>query len=378
MTTIESAPTPPELSMRTRRSNLDRMSREEFDVAVIGGGITGAGVALDAASRGLTVALVDKGDFASGTSSRSSKLIHGGLRYLETLQLGLVRESLRERSVLERLAPHLARKLPFVVPVYEPPRRSPLGSNKFRLGVGLTLYDLLAGRQNLGRHFWLEGAQAVAFASGIKARGLRGCFIYYHALTDDSRLVIEVIKEASARGALVANYASAESVLKTNGRVSGLAVRDETRNLEIEIRARTIVNATGVWSDQIARMIQPSAQPSVRPSKGIHIVVPHEKVPVTSAVLVPSVGEDRFLFVTPWQRRTLIGTTDADYGGSFDKPGATADEIARIIESTNTYFTRSDLQESDVIATLAGLRPLVSEGRQTTRDLSRKELITEK
>src|SRR5262249_47103430 len=350
MNTREGATNPPELSMLTRRANLDRMSREEFDIVVIGGGITGAGVALDAAARGLRVALVEKRDFASGTSSRSSKLIHGGLRYLARMQLGLVRESLLERAVLQRVAPHLARKLPFVVPIYEPPARSPLGSNKLKLSIGLTIYDLLAGRENLGRHFWLEGAQGIAFAAGLELQGLRGCFIYYDGLTDDSRLVIEVIKEAAAQGALVANYAAAVSVLKNGGNVSGLAIEDSIGKNSLEVRAKVIVNATGVWSDEVVRMLDHSAKRTLRPSKGIHLVVPHARVPVTSAVLVPSYGEDRFLFVIPWHGRTLIGTTDADYDGTLDEPEPDEGEIARVVESTNSCFTRSGLVRSDVIA----------------------------
>src|SRR5262249_11581301 len=204
-----------------------------------------------------------------------------------------------------------------------------------------------------------------------------GCFIYYDGLTDDSRLVIEVIKEAAAQGALVANYAAAVSVLKNGGNVSGLAIEDSIGKNSLEVRAKVIVNATGVWSDEVVRMLDHSAKRTLRPSKGIHIVVPHERVPVTSAVLVPSYGEDRFLFVIPWHGRTLIGTTDADYDGTLDEPEPDEGEIARVVESTNSCFTRSGLVRSDVIAAFAGLRPLVSDNGHPTKDLSRKERILE-
>src|SRR5215510_12731743 len=206
---------PVELSAHTRASNLQRMSQERFDVAVIGGGITGAGVALDAATRGLNVALIEKSDFASGTSSRSSKLIHGGLRYLEQLEFSLVYESLHERAVLSRIAPHLSKPLTFLVPVYSSPARSPLGNNRFKLAAGLWLYDFLAGRSNVGRHRWLSREATLALAPSLEPYGLRGAFCYYDCLTDDSRLVIEVIKSAAAYGTVVANYASASALSKS-------------------------------------------------------------------------------------------------------------------------------------------------------------------
>jgi len=353
------------------------MSREEFDVAVIGGGITGAGIALDAGARGLKVALIERRDFSSGTSSRSSKLIHGGLRYLERLQFGLVRESLQERATLQRIAPHLARTLAFVVPIYEPPRRSPLGDSKLKLAAGLTLYDLLAGRRGLGKHFWLEGKQASAFASGLDTRGLRGCFVYYDALTDDSRLVVEVIKTASAHGAVIANYAGARELIRVGGRIAAVVVEDSVARRTHEVRARLVINATGVWSDQVARLAGEGATRTLRPSKGVHVVVPAEKVRCTSAVLIPSLGENRFLFVIPWHGRTLIGTSDSDYDGDLDDPVANREEIQQIVSSCADYFPESNLTTADVISSFAGLRPLVGGAGSSTKDLSRKEHITE-
>src|SRR6185503_7411409 len=239
---------PHELSLRTRSANLDRMRGEVFDVAVIGGGITGAGVALDAASRGLSVALIEKRDFASGTSSRSSKLIHGGLRYLEQFHFGLVRESLHERAVMSRMAPHLSRPLEFLVPIYSTAERSPLGANKLKLRAGLWLYDLLAGRRNVARHRWVSRDGALKLAPALEPSGLRGAFVYYDCLTDDARLVIEVIKAAAAHGAAIANYAAARGLRKNDDALTSVQIEDVLGGRSYELRGRVVVNAGGVWS----------------------------------------------------------------------------------------------------------------------------------
>jgi len=366
-----------ELSTRTRAANLERMRGEVFDLAVIGGGITGAGVALDAASRGMTVALIEKRDFASGTSSRSSKLIHGGLRYLEQLHFGLVRESLHERAVLSRIAPHLSKPLKFLVPVYSSSDRSPLGANRLKLAAGLWLYDLLAGSRNIGRHRWLTLEAALRAAPALEPKGLRGAFLYYDCLTDDARMVIEVIKAASACGALVANYVSARGFRKDNDGVSNIAMEDTRDGSSFELRAKVGVNATGVWSDEVSRLSDAKARKRLRPSKGIHVVVPSERLQNDTAVLIPSVGESRFLFVIPWQGRTVIGTTDTDYAGSLDEPHAEADEVDRVMRSAARAFPAARLSTEDVISTFAGLRPLIAADGQSTKELSRKEEIFE-
>lgn len=373
----DTKPTALELSARTRAANLERMRSEVFDLAVIGGGITGAGVALDAALRGLTVALVEKRDFASGSSSRSSKLIHGGLRYLEQLHFGLVRESLHERAVLSRIAPHLSKPLQFLVPVYSSSERSPLGANRLKLAGGLWLYDLLAGRRNIGRHQWLSREAALKQAPALEPRGLRGAFVYYDCLTDDARLVIEVIKAAAAHGALVANYVSARGFRKDDDGVSKVELEDTQDVSSFELRARVVVNATGVWSDEVSRLADARAPKRLRPSKGIHVVVPSERLENQTAVLIPSLGESRFLFVIPWQGRTVIGTTDTDYAGSLDDPGAEAEEIDRVVRSAARAFPDAGLSTEDVISTFAGLRPLIAADGQSTKELSRKEEIFE-
>jgi glycerol-3-phosphate dehydrogenase len=366
-----------ELSLRTRAAYIERMGREAFDLVVIGGGITGAGVALDARSRGLSVALIEKRDYASGTSSRSTKLIHGGLRYLEQFEFGLVREALQERAILTRIAPHLSEPLPFVIPVYEAGTPSPLGRNRLKLGLGLRLYDLLAGRKKIARHRWLGRDELLKLARGLDGRGLKGGFVYYDCLTNDSRLVIEVIKAAAARGALAANYAAARGFTKSGGRIGGVEVEDLLTGRTFEARARAVVNATGVWSDEVTRLDDPAADKRLRPSKGVHILVPAEKLGPRAAVLIPSLGEQRFLFVVPWCGRTLVGTTDTDYAGGLDEPRAEAEEVARIVDSAARYFPEADLSTRDVIATFAGLRPLVGQAGQPTKDVSRKEEILE-
>lgn len=365
-----------ELSLTTRAANLMRMQSETFDIAVIGGGITGAGVALDAATRGLSVALVEKRDFASGTSSRSSKLIHGGLRYLEQFHLGLVRESLHERAVLSRMAPHLSQPLRFLVPLYSSSERSPLGASKLKLSIGLWLYDFLAGGQNIERHRWLSREDAVRLAPALARDGLLGAFVYSDCVTDDARLVIEVIKAAAAHGALVANYAAVRS-LAADERETSLQIEDGLTRRSVELRAKVAVNAAGVWSDEVSRMLGALAVRKVRPSKGIHVVLPSEKFQNRTAVLIPSLGENRFLFVIPWQGRTIVGTTDTDYTGDLDEPCAEASEVDRVVQSAARAFPGSKLTNKDVISTFAGLRPLIASDGLSSKDASRKEEIFE-
>lgn len=360
-----------------RASMLDRINRESFDVAVIGGGITGAGIALDAVSRGLKVALIEKRDFASGTSSRSSKLIHGGLRYLEQFQFSLVREALLERATLRKMAPHLSEPLRFLVPVYGAGTRSPLGGNRLKLRLGLGLYDLLAGSRNIARHRWISRDEALKLAPALESNNLKGAFLYYDCLTDDARLVIEIIKEAASRGAVAANYARACGFIKVDDRIAGVEVEDALDQRRIRLRARVAVNATGVWSDEIARLADAGQRNKVRPSKGIHVVLPSEKFNNRTAVLIPSLGEQRFLFVIPWQGRMLIGTTDTDHTGDLDEPRPEGEEIRRIIESAARYFPGAAISIDDTISSFAGLRPLAGGGDKSTKELSRSEEIFE-
>lgn len=366
-----------EFSLRTRAENLARMQIDIFDLTVIGGGITGAGIALDAVSRGLKVALIEKRDFASGTSSRSSKLIHGGLRYLEQFEFSLVREALHERATLTHIAPHLSEPLQFLVPLYDKSHASPLGSNKLKLKLGLWLYDLLAGKKNIGPHRWVDKEGTLAICPQLNSQGLRGAFLYYDCLTDDSRLVIEVIKAAASHGAFIASYSAVRKLEKSGNRVSGVEIEDLIGRERFSIKSRIVVNATGVWGDEIAHLDNNNSRKKLRPSKGIHILVPSERLSVNTATLIPSLGEQRFLFVIPWLGRTVIGTTDTDYKGDIDAPTAEESEIARVLKSAAQAFPAANLEREDVISSFAGLRPLVSGDSGSTKDLSRKEEIIE-
>jgi glycerol-3-phosphate dehydrogenase len=378
-----------EFSWRARSKTFSNFAEEIFDILIIGGGITGAGLALDAALRGLRVALVEKRDFASGTSSRSTKLIHGGLRYLEHFDFALVREGLRERAILTKTAPRLAEPFPFVIPIYKNSRRNYDRPLKMRLG--LWLYDLLAGRYNFARHRRLSRDEALNLAPQLDPQGLKGAFLYYDAVTNDARLVIEVVKAARARGAEIANYTRCASFIHDEaGRIAGARLRDELTGAEVECRARIVINATGVWMEETIhqgdlngpnspnRRTPVRLEKRVRPAKGIHVTVAADRLNVSAAWLIPSLTGHRFYFVVPWQGRVNIGTTDTDFQGDKDHPRAAADEVNEILGAINTYFPAAQLDSSDVISTWAGLRPLITDPRATdTTAVSRKEEIIE-
>jgi glycerol-3-phosphate dehydrogenase len=369
-----------EFSARTRTANLARLSEETFDVAIIGGGITGAGLALDAALRGLKTVLIEKRDFSAGTSSRSTKLIHGGLRYLEHYDFAMVREGLRERAILTRIAPHLAEPFPFLVPIYREKRRN--YSHPLLMRAGMILYDLLAGRFGPGGHRRLSPSEALDFAPKLDRRGLTGALLYYDGLTDDSRLVIEVLKKAHRSGACLINHAGVNGFLPgPDGRLSGITVRDQKSDRSLNCHAKIVINATGVWMEETLRL--PGGAPgevskSVRPSKGIHLTVSATRLPVTAAWLIPSLIGHRFYFVVPWEGRVNIGTTDTDYTGSKDAPHAIESEIEEILSAINAYFPAAGLEPKDVITSWAGLRPLISDPHaKNTTDISRQEEVIE-
>ncbi len=369
-----------EFSWRSRLNSLERFQREVFDVLIIGGGITGAGLALDAAARGLKTALVEKRDFAAGTSSRSTKLIHGGLRYLEQFDVALVREALLERSVLTRIAPHQAEAFPFVIPIYADRRRN--YDRPLIMRAGLFLYDLLAGRQNFAKHRRLSREEALKLAPQLDPRGLKGAFLYYDALTNDSRLVIEIIKAAHQHGASIANYAKVEHYLRdAEGKITGARLLNELSGERIELRARVTINATGVWMEDMIRLDGNSAEglkKKLRPAKGIHLTIAADRLRVDAAWLIPSLTGHRFYFVVPWEGRVNIGTTDTDYSGGKDFPQAEPDEVAEILNAINSYFPEANLDTSDVISAWAGLRPLISDANaKDTTKVSRKEEMIE-
>jgi glycerol-3-phosphate dehydrogenase len=356
-------------SAQTRAANLARMAEDRFDVLVIGGGITGVGIALDAAARGFSVALAEKEDFASGTSGRSSRLIHGGFRYLEHRDFGLVHEALRERKILLRLAPHLVRPIPMYMLADSLPSRA-----LYRLG--LTGYDLLAAGRNVGLHRAV-GAERVGEAVpgfGGRSRGFR----YFECQTDDARLTIEVARTAQAWGAVLANHARVEGLLG-GPRVEGAAVVDELTGQRFEIRARATVNAGGVWADRVRGMAAAGRERLV-PSKGVHLVFAPGTVQTKVGVVAPSAAHDgRFVFLIPWEDRVYAGTTDTAYSGELEEPAVDDSDREYVLSAVAQYFPA--VTDRDVVASWAGLRPLLSQDNAPadvrTRDLSRRHAVFE-
>jgi glycerol-3-phosphate dehydrogenase len=353
-------------SADTRAAGLTRMAEERFDVLVIGGGITGVGIALDAAARGASVALVEKDDFASGTSGRSSRLVHGGLRYLEHGEFGLVRESLRERGILSGLAPHLVRPLPMYLLADDLRSRA-----LYRLG--LAGYGALAAGRNFGGHRFVPPDRIGEEIPGLGARS--GGYRYFECQTDDARLTIEVARAAAAFGAVLANHARVTGLLG-GARVTGAAVTDEITGQRLEIRARVTVNAGGVWAGRILGLAGSGAGgPRLVPSKGIHLVFAPGAVRASAAVALPSAsGDGRFVFLVPWEDRVYAGTTDTAYAGDLDHPGVEDTDRDYILAAVAQAFP--GVTGRDVVASWAGLRPLLSQGSgAATGDLSRRHAV---
>ena len=349
---MPSTPVPPQA---VRRRTLDALAREWFDVLVIGGGITGAGVARDAALRGLRTALVEQDDFASGTSSRSSRLVHGGVRYLEHGQLRLVFESSAERRTLRRIAPHLVRPLAFVWPVYAGARVP-----RWKLAAGLALYDLLALFRNVGRHERLSAAGVLAREPHLGAVGLTGGARYWDAATDDARLTLATIRSAIAAGAVVLNHARVVSLSSDGGRVGGADVVDGANGERISIRARVVVNATGPWSDAVERLAGNERRPAVRGSKGVHVCVERDRVRNVGAVTVIAPRDGRVMFVLPAGDFTIIGTTDSYEVVAPEDVRASEADVSYLLDAANHYFPAALLERDDVVSAWAGLRPLMA------------------
>src|SRR5216117_3860637 len=353
------------------------MAAEPVDVLVIGGGITGAGIARDAALRGFRTALVDKGDFGGGTSSHSSRLIHGGIRYLEQLDFGLVFEASHERHVLLRIAPHLVRPLPFLFPVYRGARVP-----GWKLVAGMWLYDLLAAFRNVRLHRWLGRKAVLRLEPGLRERALRGAALYYDAQTDDARLVIATVRSAAQAGALVANYAAATSLVKPDGRARGATVRDVFSGHPYTVRALVVVNAAGPWVDELRRLDEPATEPLLRLTKGAHVAVPQRRLGHTHAVTLTSPIDGRVMFVLPWGGAdpdlSYIGTTDTDEDASPDDVNATARDVIYLLRSANAFFPQARLSPHDVVATWAGLRPVLRPDRAVApSEASREHHIVE-
>jgi glycerol-3-phosphate dehydrogenase len=341
------------------------------DVLVVGMGATGAGVALDAASRGLSVAVIDKGDLASGTSSKSSKLVHGGLRYLENYEFSLVREGVLERQQLMRLAPHLVRPMDFVYPVW------PDTAKRRLLGIGLTTYDVFAGVRNVRRHERVDAEQAIALAPALARSGLDYAYLYGDCATDDARLVLAVVQAARAFGALALTYTAADRLLVgRDGAVRGAAVTDQLSGASYEIAARHVVNATGVWVDTLLSQVGAGQAPMVVPSKGVHLVVDRDRLPLDQAsVLLPSrAGDGRSMFAIPWGRQTILGTTDTAYDGPLDGLSLDEADLAYVLQAGNDVFD-AGLVTEDVLGAWAGVRPLLRGTGESMSDLSRRHTL---
>jgi glycerol-3-phosphate dehydrogenase len=328
-----------------------------YDLVVIGGGITGAGIARDAALRGVKVALFEKADFAAGTSSKSSKLIHGGLRYLEHGEIRLVFESVSERRVQTRVAPHLVRPLPFLVPIYDGVRPG------FEImNVGLWLYDSLALFRSPKLHKAYRGVKAaLKIEPQLRAEGLRGVLEYYDCATDDARLVLENAIDAIALGAECHTYTEVLRFERDgNRRITGVAVRDRLTGKSWSVQARAVILAAGAWTDEMIARFELPERKLLRPTKGVHIVLPRERLPLARAITLISPVDGRVMFAIPWRERTVLGTTDTDYDGPADDVAADASDVRYLVNSGNGYFPGANLTTDDVIATWAGLRPLIA------------------
>ena len=356
-----------------RATALDRLATEEFDVVIVGGGITGAGCALDAVSRGLRTAVVERGDFAIGTSSRSSKLVHGGIRYLEQKEFGLVREALAERQIALRNAPHLVHVLPFLIPVLT---RDGLIDRRIArlLGGVLWMYDLSGGLRIKKAHRRMSRDDALARVPTLRPESLASAYLYFDAQADDARLTLAIARTAVEHGAVAANHAPAVGMLKSpSGRVTGVQIEADGR--VIDVRARVVVNAGGVWADEVRALDEGGHPASLRPAKGVHITVPWDKVRNEIAMVVPVAGDRRSIFVVPWGTHTYIGTTDTDYDGPLDDPRCTAEDVDYLLRAVNRALVEP-LTADDVVATWAGLRPLLRTGDdERTADLSRQHGI---
>jgi len=346
------------------RRSLDALTAGPFDVLILGGGITGAGVALDSALRGFRVALIDKGDFASGTSSASSKLVHGGLRYLEHGHIPLVYEALRERRLLLRNAPHLVHPLRFVVPFFAGARVA-----RWQWRAGLSLYDLLAGAGNLRRNRPLHRSHLRREFPDLNSAGLTGGAEYYDAQMDDARLCIEVLRTAAAHGASLANYVEAVGFEKVNGRIAGAQVVDRVGGESFAIYARQVVNATGPWVDAVCRLAGDASTQHLRPTKGVHLIAPDRGLRSAFLLLHPEDG--RVFFVLPWQGKTLVGATDTLCDDSPDALTVTADDQAYLLAGHNHFFSPS-LAEADILNSFVGLRPLVHSSKGDPSSLPRE------
>lgn len=343
-------------------------SNHTFDICIIGGGATGLGIAVDAASRGYSALLLEKYDFAKGTSSRSTKLVHGGVRYLQQGNIKLVLEALKERGLLLKNAPHLVKNQSFVIPNYK------WWEHPF-YGMGLKIYDWMAGSLGLGPSEFLSKEETLALAPTLDKEGLRGGVLYHDGQFDDARLAIHLAMTAADHGAVVLNYMSVNGLIKENKITAGVQVTDTISGNEYEVKAKVVINATGIFSDAIASMDNAAAEPMISHSQGIHLVFDKEFLPSDTAIMIPKTDDGRVLFAVPWHQKIIVGTTDTPVSGASEEPKALPDEIEFVLSHIGRYLVK-DPQYSDVRSVFAGLRPLVKSSSKTTAAISRDHQIS--
>lgn len=353
----------------TRQQHIDELEnfRGTWDICIIGGGASGLGTAVDAASRGYKTILFEQYDFAKGTSSRSTKLVHGGVRYLQQGNIKLVMDALRERGTLKKNAPHLVKNQSFIVPNYkwwEGPY----------YGLGLKVYDWMSGSLGLGSSEWLSTEQVLELAPTLDPEGLRGGVVYHDGQFDDARLAINLAQTAAEQGATILNYFKVEQFLKQNGKISGVQVTDTLTGKNHEVQCRIVINATGVFSDRIQQLDDPDKRSSITPSQGIHIVLDKEFLPGDAAIMIPDTDDGRVLFAVPWHNKIIVGTTDTLVKTISEEPTALDEEIDFILQHAARYLTK-DPSKNDIKSIFAGLRPLVKNTAKKTAEISRDHSV---
>lgn len=356
----------------TREANLSHLADTEkiWDLIIIGGGATGLGAAVDAASRGFSTLLLEQADFAKGTSSRATKLVHGGVRYLAQGDIGLVREALRERGLLLKNAPHLVKNESFIIPNYS-------WWDGVFYTIGLSIYDILAGKLSFGRAKHISKKETIKRLPGIQENGLHGGVVYHDGQFDDSRLAINLAQTAVEQGATLLNYFKVSGLTKdASGKITGVKASDTETGINYELKAKTVINATGVFVDDVLKMDTPEKKPMVRPSQGVHLVLDRSFLPAEDALMIPKTEDGRVLFAVPWHEKLLIGTTDTPIDSHSLEPVALDEEVEFILRTAGKYLTKAPTR-SDVLSVFAGLRPLAApqDGSSKTKEISRSHKL---
>ena len=353
-----------------RTKNLKKLKnhKKKWDIIIIGGGASGLGAAIDAASRGYKTLLLEKYDFAKGTSSRSTKLVHGGVRYLQNGDISLVIEALKERGIMRNNAPHLVRDLSFVIPSYD-------WWNSPFYGLGLKIYDLMAGKLGLGPSTILDHKETIALIPNVKQEDLRGGVIYHDGQFDDARMAVSMAQTAENHGATLLNYVGVTGLEKQNDLITGLTATDTLTNTDYQLKARVVINATGVFSDQILQLDQPKSPAMIRPSQGVHLVLEKKFLKGPHAIMIPQTSDGRVLFAVPWHQHVVVGTTDTPIDTATAEPIALEEEIDFILANAAAYMTQKP-KRSDVKSVFAGLRPLAAQGdKNETKEVSRHHKV---